>query len=206
MGVVDRPKNNTEHQVTYLNKNEIARLFKAVENNPNKVMAVRDATLFGVAIATGLRAGALTNINIEDIDFENGVISVIEKRQKVREIPIGENTQSSIKEWIKIRNKAFSNVQSNALFLSQKNSRLSGDAANDALKKYCIEAGIQKKITLHKLRASTATNLAAAKVDLQTIAYILGHGNTAVTLRYTAILDENKKNAKDILDKLTQRR
>ena len=206
MIVVDRPKNNTEHQVTYLNKTEINKLFKAVERNPNKVMGVRDATLFGVAIATGLRASALTNINIEDIDWENGTISVVEKRQKIREIPIGENTQQSIKEWIKVRALEFPDVNSNALFLSQKKLRLSGDAANDALKKYCSEAGIQKKITLHKLRASTATNLAASKVDLQTIAYILGHGNTAVTLRYTAILDENKKNAKDILDKLTQRK
>jgi site-specific recombinase XerD len=206
MTVVDRPKNNTEHQVIYLNKTEINKLFKAVEQNPNKVMALRDATLFSIAIATGLRASALTNINLEDIDWENGTISVVEKRRKIREIPIGENTQQAIKEWIKIRNAEFADVNSNALFLSQKKTRLSGDAANDALKKYCADAGIQKKITLHKLRASTATNLAASKVDLQTIAYILGHGNTAVTLRYTAILDENKKNAKDILDKLTQRR
>ena len=206
MVIVDRPKNNTEHKVVYLNKGEIAKLFKAVEQNPNKVMAVRDATLFSVAISTGLRASALTNINLEDIDWENGVINVIEKRKKVREIPIGENTQQALKEWIKIRNKEFADVKSDALFLSQKKTRLSGDAGNDALRKYCEEAGIQKHITLHKLRASTATNLAAAKVDLQTIAYILGHGNTAVTLRYTAILDENKKNAKDILDKLSQRK
>jgi integrase/recombinase XerC len=206
MEIVDRPKNNTEHQVTYLNKNEIEILFKAVERNPNRAMAVRDATLFGVAIATGLRASALTNINIEDIDWENGTISVVEKRQKIREIPIGENTQRSIKEWIKIREQEFADIDTDALFLSQKKLRLSGDAANDALKKYCADAGIQKKITLHKLRASTATNLAASKVDLQTIAYILGHGSTAVTLRYTAILDENKKNANDILDKLAQRK
>ena len=204
--MVDRPKNQTEHKVTYLNKTEINKLFKAVEQNPNKVMAIRDLTLFSLAIATGLRASALLNINIEDIDFENGVISVIEKRKKVREIPIGENIQSTLKEWIKVRNKKFEGIVTTALFLSNKKDRLSGDAANDALKAYCQEAGIQKHITLHKLRASTATNLAAAKVDLQTIAYILGHGNTAVTLRYTAILDENKKNAKDILDKLTQRR
>lgn len=206
MTVVDRPKNNTEHKVTYLNKAEISKLFKAVEQNPNKVMAARDLTLFSVAIATGLRESALMNINIEDIDFENGIISVVEKRKKVREIPIGENTQDALREWIEIRNQEFADVKTTALFLSQKRSRLSGDAANDALKKYCAEAGIQKKITMHKLRASTATNLAASKVDLQTIAYILGHGNTAVTLRYTAILDENKKNAKDILDKLAQKK
>ena len=204
--MVDRPKNQTEHKVTYLNKTEISRLFKAVERNPNRETGIRDMTLFSLAISTGLRASALLNINIEDIDFENGIISVIEKRKKIREIAIGENIQAALKEWIAVRNKKFKDIATTALFVSNKKDRLSGEAANDALKSYCKEAGIQKHITLHKLRASTATNLAAAKVDLQTIAYILGHSNTAVTLRYTAILDENKKNAKDILDKLTQRR
>ena len=202
MVMFDRPKNNTEHKVTFLNKSEIGKLFKAVEKNPNKVIAMRDRTLFTIAISTGLRASALTNINKEDIDWDNGVIKVIEKRQKVREIPIGQNTLNILQEWIDIRDKAFSNADTTAVFLSQKNSRLSGDAANDALKKYCAEAGIQKKITLHKLRASAATNLAAAKVDIQTIGNILGHQSTGTTLRYVAVLDESKNNAIGILDKL----
>lgn len=202
MGVVDRPKNNVEHKVTFLNKSEINRLFKSVEKNPIPTMASRDKTLFSLAIATGLRASALTNINKEDIDWENNIINVIEKRQKVRQIPIGENTKNILKEWIIIRDKEFADVNSSALFLSQKRSRLSPDAANDALRKYCQEAGIQKKITLHKLRASAATNLAASKVDIQTIGKILGHNSTNTTLRYVAVLDENKKNAVGILDKL----
>jgi site-specific recombinase XerD len=202
IATVDRPKNNTEHKVTFLNKSEINRLFKAVEKNPNKVIAARDKTLFSIAIATGLRASALTNINKEDINWNDGIIKVIEKRQKVREIPIGENTLNILKEWIEIRNREFKGVDTTAVFISQKNGRLSGDAANDALKKYCAEAGIQKKITLHKLRASAATNLAASKVDIQTIGNILGHQSTGTTLRYVAVLDENKKNAVGILDKL----
>ena len=202
MSMIDRPKNNTEHKVVYLDKREIEKLFKAVDKNPNKVKAVRDRTLFSLAIATGLRASALTNINIEDIDWESGVIRVIEKRQKIREIPIGENTLNALKEWIEVRNKEFEGVDTTAVFLSQKRGRLSGDAANDALKEYCEQAGIKKKITLHKLRASAATNLAASKVDIQTIGNILGHQSTGTTLRYVAVLDENKKNAVSILDKL----
>ena len=202
MVMVDRPKNNTEHKVTFLNKTEIGKLFKAVENNPNKVIGMRDKALFSVAIATGLRASALTNINKDDINWEDGFIKVIEKRQKVREIPIGQNTINVLKEWIKMRDKEFADLDTTAVFISQKNGRLSGDAANDALKKYCTEAGIQKKITLHKLRASAATNLAASKVDIQTIGNILGHQSTGTTLRYVAVLDENKKNAVGILDKL----
>ena len=202
MVMVDRPKNNTEHKVTFLNKVEIGKLFRAVDKNPNKVFSIRDKALFSVAIATGLRASALTNINKDDINWEDGFIRVIEKRQKVREIPIGENTINILKEWIEVRDREFADLDTTAVFISQKNGRLSGDAANDALKKYCIEAGIQKKITLHKLRASAATNLAASKVDIQTIGNILGHQSTGTTLRYVAVLDENKKNAVGILDKL----
>lgn len=200
--VIDRPGNNVERKVIYLNKTEINKLFKAVNKNPNKIIALRDRALFSLAIATGLRASALTNINLEDFDWNNKIVKVIEKRQKVREIPLGDNTISILQEWIEVRNKEFTDVDSSALFLSQKRSRLSGDAGNDALKKYCEEAGIQKKITLHKLRASAATNLAAANVDIQTIGNILGHQSTATTLRYVAVLDESKKNAVNVLDKL----
>lgn len=202
MGVVSRPKNNTEHKVVFLSKSEMNKLFKAVENNPNKVISMRDKALFSLAIATGMRASALVNINKEDIYWNDGFIKVIEKRQKAREIPIGQNTINVLKEWIEIRDREFNGLNSTAVFVSQKNSRLSPDAANDALKKYCAEAGIQKKITMHKLRSSAATSLAAAKVDIQTIGNILGHRSTATTLRYVAVLDESKKNAMDILDKL----
>jgi site-specific recombinase XerD len=202
MGVVSRPKNNTEHKVTFLSKAEIGKLFKAVEHNPNRVIALRDKALFTLAIATGMRASALININKDDINWDDGFIKVIEKRQKVREIPIGINTMNVLQEWIVVRDEEFDGVDSSAVFLSQKNSRLSPDAANDALKKYCAEAGIQKHITMHKLRSSAATSLAAAKVDIQTIGNILGHRSTATTLRYVAVLDENKKNAVGILDKL----
>ena len=199
--VIDRPKNNVERKVIYLNKAEITKLFKIVEKNPNKVISLRDKALFSLAISTGLRANALTNINLDDFDWENQIVRVIEKRQKVREIPLGDNTIKVLKEWIMVRNMEFKDVNSSALFLSQKRNRLSGDAANDALKKYCKEAGIKKKITLHKLRASAATNLAANNVDIQTIGNILGHQSTATTLRYVAVLDEKKKNAVGILDK-----
>ena len=199
---VDRPGNNVERKIIYLNKTEIGKLFKMVEKNPNKVVSLRDKALFSLAIATGLRASALTNINLDDFDWENKIVRVIEKRQKTREIPLGENTINILKEWIEVRNEEFNDVDSSALFISQKRNRLSGDAGNDALKKYCEEAGIKKKITLHKLRASAATNLAAANVDIQTIGNILGHKSTATTLKYVAVLDESKKNAVGILDKL----
>ena len=199
--VVDRPKNNVEHKVNYLTKVEINKLLKVIDRNPNRIASMRDKTVISLALATGLRVGALVNINIDDIDLENNVINVIEKRQKVRSINIGENTKNMLKEWIEVREDEFENINSRALFLSQKKSRLSSDAVGDILTKYCDEAGI-KRITPHKLRASAACALAKANVPVKAIAKQLGHSNTQVTMRYIDAFAEDSEKARGILDNL----
>ena len=202
MEAINRPQNNVEHKVVFLNKTELNKLFKAVERNPNRVVSLRDKALFSLAIATGLRASALTNINLGDVDWGNKVVRVIEKRQKTREIALGDNTIQALKKWIDVRNKEFSDVESNALFLSQKRSRLSGDAANDALKKYCKEAGIQKNITLHKLRSTSACTLAKNNIPVKAIAKQLGHSNIGVTMRYIDVFNEDMEKTRNVLDNL----
>ena len=199
--VVNRPKNNTEHKVNYLTKVEINKLFRAIDREPNRVARLRDKTVISLALATGLRVSAISNINIDDIDFENSIINVIEKRQKVRGINIGDNMRVMLEDWIEVRNEEFADVDSPALFLSQKNSRLSGDAISDALTKYCENAGI-KRITPHKLRASAACALAKAGVPVKAIAKQLGHSNTQVTMRYIDVFEEDSEKAKGILDNL----
>lgn len=199
--VVDRPKNNTEHKVSYLSKIEINKLFKAIDQNPSLVVSMRDKTVINLALATALRVSALVNINIEDIDFENNIIKVIEKRQKVREIYIGENAKNMIKEWIEVRNKAFADIDTTALFISQKKSRLSVYAVADLLTKYCDQAGI-KRITPHKLRASAACMLAKNNIPVKAIAKQLGHSQISTTMRYIDVFNEDMEKTKNILDNL----
>jgi site-specific recombinase XerD len=201
MELVDRPKNNTEHKVTYLNKTEINKLLKAVDRNTNSVMAMRDRMIINLALSTALRVSALVNINVEDIDFEDGVIKVIEKRQKVREVNVGENTMKSLKEWIKVRNQAFADVNTNALFLSQMRKRISDDAVGRMLEKYCDEAGI-KRITPHRLRASAACALAKAGVPVKAISKQLGHSQIQTSMKYIDVFNEDMEKTKDILDGL----
>lgn len=202
MAKTDRPTINTEHKVTYLTEDEIAALMKAIDKNPDRLMAHRDQTIISLFLATGLRVGALININIEDIDFDNNVIHVIEKRQKVRDIPFGDRTSKVLKSWIEARNKVFKDVDNTALFVSQKKNRISVDAISDMIKKYADDAGIKKHITPHKMRSSVATNLAKKGTNIQTIANMLGHQNIATTQRYVAVLDEEKNRAVKSLDNL----
>ena len=201
MGVVNRPKNNTEHQVKYLSKAEINKLMRAVDQNPNKAMALRNKAAISLALATGLRVSALLNMNVYDIDFENSLIKVIEKRQKVRDIYIGENIKVMLQEWIKVRNDVFADVDTAALFVSQKRERWSVDSFSEMLENSCATAGI-KRITPHKLRASAACALAKAGVPVKAIAKQLGHSSTQVTMRYIDVFEEDSEKAKGILDNL----
>lgn len=199
--IVERPKNQTEHKVTYLTKVEINRLYKAINNNPNSVIAMRDKTLISLALATALRVSAIVNINIEDIDMDNNIINVIEKRQKVRTISFGEQTKKMLQDWIKVRNEEYADVNSTALFLSMKKNRLSVDAAGDMLTKYCNEAEI-KRITPHKLRATASCMMAKNNIPVKAIAKQLGHAQIATTMRYIDVFNEDAEKAVNVLDGL----
>jgi integrase/recombinase XerC len=201
MNTVSRPKNNTEHKVTYLNKVEINKLFRAIDKNPDKVMAVRDRTLISLALATALRVSALVNINVDDVDFDNNVIKVIEKRQKIREISIGDNTKEMLEKWMRLREEEFGHLNMPALFISRKHNRLSIFTVGDLLEKYCDEAGI-KRITPHKLRASAACALAKAGLPVKAIAQQLGHNQIATTMKYVDVFNEDMEKSRGVLDNL----
>ena len=201
VNIVERPKNQTEHRITYLSKVEINKLFRAIDRNNNHIMALRDKTIISLALATALRVGALVNINVEDIDFENNVINVVEKRKKIREIHIGKNIVEILSQWIEVRNSVFSDITTSALFVSRKKSRLSGDAIGDMLTKYCANANI-KRITPHKLRATAACALAKNNIPIKAIAQQLGHNNISTTMRYIDVFNEDSQKALGILDNL----
>ena len=197
-----RPKKTTEHTVTYLTKPEIKKIMSVIDKNPSYTMRARDKTIISLALATGMRVGAITNLNVGDINFEEQFISVIEKGNKSRQIVIGDNTVTLLKEWIEVRNEVFADVNTDALFISRKNVRITSKGVGDLIKRYATEAGINKHITPHKCRSSAATNLAAAGVSIQAIAKQLGHSSISITQRYVDVLKEEKEKTIKVLDNL----
>lgn len=196
-----RPKNRTERPVVYLEEVEIDSILDKIKAESKPQFVNRDLAIIALGIGTGMRVGALTQINIEDIDFKNNTIHVIEKGNKDRYLPFGTNTRNILSAWLIDRSTYFSDSETNALFISQWRQRLSEEGVRKFMKKYAD--GINgKHITPHKMRSSAATNMAKSGVDIQTIANILGHQSVITTQRYAAVLDENKQKATAALDKM----
>lgn len=197
----NRPKVKTEHKVTYLTKKEIDSVLNEIRLHSTEKKRSRDLCIMSLALSTGLRVSAITQINIEDVNLENHTISVIEKGNKTRTISFGDNLCALIAEWLEDREKFFAGAETNALFLSQWKKRMTVQAVRDLVAKYTAVIS-NKHITPHKLRASAATNLAASGVSIQTIAKILGHENIQTTKRYVEVLESETNNATNILDNL----
>lgn len=201
MDRTNRPRVRTEHKVTYLTKDEIDTVINEIKIKSTEQKRSRDLCIVSLALSTGLRVSAITQINIEDIDLNNRTINVIEKGNKIRTISFGEKLAVLIEQCINDRDEYYPNADTNALFLSQWKRRMTTQAVRDLVSKY-TSVITNKHITPHKLRASAATNLAASGVSIQAIAKVLGHENIQTTRRYVEVLDTEASKATNILDNL----
>lgn len=197
----NRPKIKTEHSVTYLTKDEIEVFLNEIRLHSTNKKRSRDLCLMSLALSTGLRVSAITQINIEDVDLNSNTIKVIEKGDKVRIVRFGDNLNGLLWEYIMDRNKYFPYADTNALFLSQLGKRMTRQSVYNLVLKYS-QIISNKKITPHKLRASAATNLAASGVSLQAISKMLGHENIQTTKRYVEVLESETNEAVGVLDGL----
>lgn len=199
MSKTKRPKIRTEHKVTYLTQEEIQEVFKNIKENAGVKLLNRDLALISLFISTGLRNSALTQINIEDVDFFNNTIKVVEKGSKVRNIQFGTNMRALLLSWLKDRELYFSDANTNALFISQLKERISVQTIGQLVEKYTktIEG---KHITPHKLRATACTLMSTQGVPIQVIKEMVGHENIQTTTRYVGVLEREKENATNILD------
>lgn len=195
-----RPSCKQEKHVTFLNETEIKQCINNVYENCTEKFINRDVCIISLGISIGLRVSAITQINLEDIDFNTNTIRVIEKGNKYRVMNFGDNLRQKLAAWIEDRNKYFYDVNTNALFVSRKKNRISVSAVEDMIAKYTKNIG--KHITPHKLRATCATNLYKKTGDIYIVAEQLGHANIATSKIYTEIDHDLKMKATNILDNL----
>ena len=196
-----RPKNKKEKPIVYLEQDEISNILDKIKAESKPQFVNRDLAIITLGVGTGIRVGALVQINVDDIDFKENTIHVIEKGGKERYLKFGINTRNILSAWLIDRATYFKDVDTDALFISQHRRRLTTEGVRKFMDKYAD--GINgKHITAHTMRKSTATNAIKAGADIQTVADMLGHNSVTTTQRYAAVLEQNKQNATNALDNL----
>jgi integrase/recombinase XerD len=151
--------------------------------------SARDNCIITIFLNCALRLSELASLNLDQVDSE--VLSVIGKGNKARKIFLTPAAKKSINTWLQVRTSL--PVQTNALFISRNNRRMTTRSIQNVVKKYVVASGLDpKSLSAHKLRHTAATLMYKyGRVDLRSLQQILGHESVATTEIYTHI-DEHQ--------------
>ncbi|MBQ3848293.1 MAG: tyrosine recombinase XerC [Clostridia bacterium] len=176
----------------YLTLNESVDLLKSV-SGPYKE---RDFCILVLFLNCGMRLSELVGINIHDIREDTLVVTG--KGNKQRTIYLNNACLSAIDNYLAVRPKLDeSNKDRDALFLSNREKRISPKTVEYTVKKYIKTAALDpKKYSAHKLRHTAATLMyTEGNVDIRSLQEILGHESVATTEIYTHINNPKLKDA-----------
>ncbi len=139
--------------------------------------------LFTLIQKTGLRISEALSLKVSDICVVDGMaqsVRVIGKGNKERQVPLPEGFMRELALFITDKSR------DEYLFAKKPGGKPIGQHAVRAyLKKIMDKAGIDKKVTPHKLRHTYATRLLEKDVQLIDIQALLGHESIATTQIYT---------------------
>ena len=179
----------------YLTLEESTSLLSSVKFNEQK-FGKRDYCILTLFLNCGLRLSEFININSKDIKDDR--LSIIGKGNKERVVHLNKACLNALNNYIADRKKDGVKDR-DALFISERGTRISRRMVELLVKKYVALAGLDtRKFSPHKLRHTAATLMHKyGNVDIRALQQVLGHETIATTQIYTHIDDEQVKTAID---------
>ena len=146
----------------------------------------RDLAMAELLYSAGLRLSELVGANLNDLDRNEKIITVIGKGQKTRVVPVGGPALAALAEWMKYRPMGDEVLgYDSPLFVTQRGTRISPRAVQDRIRQLAIKHGMTQRVHPHVLRHAFASHLLESSGDLRAVQELLGHANIATTQIYT---------------------
>lgn len=160
------PKARPKVRVHIFDVDEIHSLIRAAKAlKPNHTLVPHTyATLIALLWVTGLRMGEALRLNLEDIDWSEGLLHVRKtKFFKSRLVPLAESALGALKAYLFVRRQfKYEDHPQAPLFMSLQRKRLSKRTLNTVFRRLTQRAGIKTALgngpRLHDLRHSFATH------------------------------------------------
>ncbi|HTY90075.1 MAG TPA: site-specific tyrosine recombinase/integron integrase [Methanocella sp.] len=150
----------------YLTQDEMQALIKTA-------VSPRDSLIVKMLYATGVRVSELVNIKKQDIDLGRNTIKVFGKGAKERVVLLPDTLKAQLEAYCE------------GLTDDQKLFNLNVRTVERDIKTLAAQAGINKKVTPHKLRHSFATHMLQNGGNVVAIQKLLGHTSLNTTQIYT---------------------
>lgn len=205
MKFISKPKNkdidrvkNKRIQVTQNDFNKILKVASEGRDYKDGIFNNRDVLILLVFMTTGIKESTLLGINVEDIDTDNKLLTVTDKGNKKHVYPLNDSTIKYFKLWLKDRETIISNGETNALFISRNNKRITREAVLHLVQKYSQQA-LGVRLSPHKLRTGFCSILYNKTHDIAFVSKTVGHSSISTTQRYIKTDDNEREKAIKIM-------
>lgn len=177
-----------------LNAEQILTLKKALDEEVDQ----NAASFMRLALATGMRKGALMNLKWDDVDFDNHFITLrgdVAKKGTTERIPMSESAKTIL---LSIKKHPTS------LYVFPGKDGGPRKEFRRVAQRVKKNAGLPDDFRpLHGLRHAYASILASSgKVDLYTLQKLLTHSSPQMTQRYAHLADEAMQRAASVVDEV----
>jgi len=175
---------------------EKKKLLKAISSTRGK-KAFRDFAIVSLFLNTGIRISELVGLDIEDVNLPEKKITVRVKGGGIATRFLNARARRALEPYLKARRKT--PVETRALFVSNQGRRVSVRQVQRSFDEWLARAGIEKRITVHGLRHTFATNLLGRTGNLALVQQSLGHRHISTTTIYAHVPSEELQNAMETI-------
>jgi len=181
-----------------LSAEEVTRLLDAAPN-------LKAKAALAVAYGTGLRASEVVHLKVGDIDRERRVIRVEQgKGRKDRYAMLSPKLHALLRTWWRDGRAQGKMLPGGWLFPGQNPVNPMTTRQLNRLCHAAVDAaGLDKRVSLHTLRHSFATQLLEQGVDIRIIQVLLGHKKLETTALYSQVATRTLRDVASPLDHLT---
>ncbi len=176
----------------YLQYNEFEEILNSCKEDD---LGIRNRALIELLLASGLRVGEITKVDLNNLDLNNRSIKIIGKGNKERIVYFGEYAKDSLITYLNVsRDNLLNNKKSNILFINHLGNPLTPRGVADIIEKLINKTSIEKKVSPHTFRHSFATMLINEGANSKTVQELLGHASIGTTSIYTHISNNKLRN------------
>jgi integrase/recombinase XerC len=160
------------------------RMARLLEIPGDGAIVDRDRAILELLYSSGLRLAELIDLDIGDVDMHDATVRVTGKGNKDRIVPVGRHALKALRQW-SITRGDLANADENAMFVSNRGTRISSRSVQARVKHWAKLQGIDANVYPHLFRHSFATHVLESSHDLRGVQELLGHANISTTQVYT---------------------
>jgi integrase/recombinase XerD len=186
-GLLAYPRVEQRLPRSILARDEVRRMLDAPDRRDPR--GLRDRAILETLYATGIRAGELARLRLEDVDPEDRLLRIVcGKGRKDRTVPLTRAAATAIARYLDAGRPHVRGARTSRwLFLAPRGGRLYGSALSALVADAAEAGGVDRHATCHTFRHSVATHLLKGGADIRHIQQLLGHASLETTALYTRV-------------------